>query len=165
MNYLQECHKMALLFCIFASRKQTNKKTIMSIKSVKVTMSTVGVNAVGAPRKVMYMPIAKIDYMEKGHRSQRVLLDNEMVPDKKHFKGWIIGLSFFAGCTKDSYQIYDENGNRTGTANIEKVGTPIQVNEDDFVCLKGRIASWINRNGECEDSRELTDEEYRTVTE
>ena len=26
MNYLQECHKMALLFCIFASRKQTNKK-------------------------------------------------------------------------------------------------------------------------------------------
>lgn len=37
----------------------------MSIKSVKVTMSSVGVHAGDAPRKVMYMPIAKIDYIEK----------------------------------------------------------------------------------------------------
>ena len=149
-------------FVFLHLEKQTKK--IMSIKSVKVTMSSVGVHAGDAPRKAMYMPIAKIDYMEKGHRSQRVLLDNEMVPDKKLFKGWIIGLSFFAGCTKDSYQIYDENGNRTGTVRIEDVGNPIQVNEDDFICLKGRFASWINGKGECVASRELTDEEYRAVT-
>ena len=141
------------------------KKRNMKIKKVKVTMSRIGITTMDAPRRVFYMPLAKIDYMEKEHRSQTVHLDQVFIPDKKFFKGWIIGLSYFVGVTENSYQIYDENGNRTGTANIEKVGTPIQVNEDDFVCLKGRIASWINRNGECVDSRELTDEEYRTVTE
>ena len=32
----------------------------MSIKSVKVTMSSVGVNSVDKPRRVEYMPIANI---------------------------------------------------------------------------------------------------------
>lgn len=137
----------------------------MNIKSVKVTMSSFGVTTSDTPRRVMYMPIAKIDYMEKEHRSQRVHLDQAMLPDKKHFKGWIIGLSFFVGCTKDCYQIYDENGKRTGMVKIEDVGNPIQVNEHDFICLKERTAAWINRNGECVGSRELTDEEYKAVTE
>ena len=139
------------------------KNTIMSIKSVKVTMSSVGVHVGDAPRKVMYMPIAKIDYIEKGHRSQRVPLDNKMVSNRKHFKGWFNSLSFFVGSTKDSYQIYDENGNRTGTVKKKDVGYPVQVNEDDFICLKGRIASWINGKGECIDSHELTDEEYTAL--
>lgn len=137
----------------------------MKIKNVKVTMSRIGINTMDAPRKVVYLPIAKIDYMEEGQHSQTVHLDKELIPDKKYFKGWIIGLSYFVGITKDSYQIYDENGIRTGTASIEEFGQPIQVNEDDFICLKGRMASWIAKNGECVKSRELTEEEYKSVTE
>ena len=128
-------------------------------------MSRIGINTMDAPRKVVYMPLAKIDYMEKESKSQTIHLDQAFISDKKYFKGWIIGLSYFAGVTKDCYQIYDENGNRTGTAQIEEVGTPIQANEDDFICLKGRTASWIGNSGECKRSRELTDDEYKAVTE
>ena len=88
-----------------------------------------------------------------------------MVPDKKYFKGWIIGVSYFAEITKDSCQIYDENGNRTGTVSIEEFGKPIQANEDNFICLKGKTVSWIAKNGECVGSRELTVEELKSVKE
>lgn len=62
-------------------------------------------------------------------------------------------------------KVYDENGIRTGTASIEDFGRPIQANEDDFICLKGKIVSLIAKNGECIRSRELTDEEFKSVTE
>ena len=137
----------------------------MKIKKVKVTMSRIGITTMDAPRRVFYMPLAKIDYMEKEHRSQTVHLDQVFIPDKKFFKGWIIGLSYFVGITENSYQIYDENGIRTGTASIEDFGRPIQANEDDFICLKGKIVSLIAKNGECIRSRELTDEEFKYVTE
>ena len=137
----------------------------MKIKNVKVTMSYVGLTAGDTPRQVAYMPLAKISYVEKEHRSKTVLLDETLVPDKKYFKGWIIGVSYFAGITKDSCQIYDENGNRTGTVCIEEFGKPIQANEDNFICLKGKIVSLIAKNGECIRSRELTDEEFKSVTE
>lgn len=137
----------------------------MKIKNVKVTMSYVGLTAGDTPRQVAYMPLAKISYVEKEHRSKTVLLDETLVPDKKYFKGWIIGVSYFAGITKDSCQIYDENGNRTGTVSIEEFGKPIQANEDDFICLKGKTVSWIAKNGECVGSRELTVEELKSVKE
>ena len=136
----------------------------MKIKNVKVTMSYVGLTAGDTPREVSYMPLARISYVEKEHHSKTVLLDETLVPDKKYFKGWIIGVSYFAGITKDSCQIYDENGNRTGTVSIEEFGKPIQANDDDFICLKGRLASLIDRNGKRIGGRELTDEEYKAFT-
>lgn len=135
----------------------------MKIKNVKVTMSRIGINALNVPRRVVYMPLAKIDYVEKECRRQTIHLDQAFIPDKKYFKGWIVGLSYFAGVTNDCYQIYDENGIRTGTADIKEYGNPIQANEDDFICLKGKIATWIGKKGECVKSRELTDEEYKAV--
>ena len=42
----------------------------MKIKKVKVTMSRIGITTMDAPRRVFYMPLAKIDYMEKEHRSR-----------------------------------------------------------------------------------------------
>lgn len=141
------------------------KKRNMKIKKVKVTMSRIGITTMDAPRRVFYMPLAKIDYMEKEHRSQTVHLDQVFIPDKKFFKGWIIGLSYFVGITENSYQIYDENGIRTGTASMEDFGRPIQVNEDNFICLKGKTVSLIAKNGECVGSRELTVEELKSVKE
>ncbi len=137
----------------------------MKIKNVKVTMSYVGLTAGDTPRQVSYMPLARISYVEKEYHSKTVLLDETLVPDKKYFKGWIIGVSYFAEITKDSCQIYDENGNRTGTVSIEEFGKPIQANEDNFICLKGKTVSWIAKNGECVGSRELTVEELKSVKE
>ena len=134
----------------------------MKINHIKVRMSKVGMTTPGTKRKVLYMPIARIEYAEKEISPKEVHLDMAFLSDKNYFRGWIEGQSYFAGVTNDSYQIYDENGIRTGTVLIEKVGMPIQANENDFVCLKGRIASWVSKTGECK-SRELTDDEYNSI--
>lgn len=110
----------------------------MALKNVKVTMSRLGVHTMEGNTTV-YMPLANIEYMKLGKKT--VHLDGKMVSDKKYFKGWILGSSYFVGVTADSYQIYDEDGNRTETSSIEEFGQPIQANEDDFICLKGRIAN------------------------
>ena len=48
---------------------------------------------------------------------------------------------------------------------MEDFGRPIQVNEDNFICLKGKTVSLIAKNGECVGSRELTVEELKSVKE
>lgn len=135
----------------------------MVLKNVKVTMSRLGVHTMEGNTTV-YMPLANIEYMELGKKKKTVHLDGKMVSDKKYFKGWILGSSYFVGVTVESYQIYDEDGNRTGISSIEEFGEPIQANEDDFICLKGRIASLIGINGKCKKSRALTNEEYESIT-
>lgn len=135
----------------------------MALKNVKVTISRLGVHTMEGNTTV-YMPLANIEYMELGEKKKTVHLDGKMVSDKKYFKGWILGSSYFVGVTADPYQIYDEDGNRTGTSSIEEFGEPIQANEDDFICLKGRIASLIGINGKCKKSRALTNEKYESIT-
>lgn len=135
----------------------------MALKNVKVTMSRIGVHTMEGSSTV-YMPLAKIEYMEPEKKKKTVHLDGKMMSDKKYFKGWILGMSYFVGVTADAYQIYDEDGNRTGTASVEEYGRPIQANEDDFICLKERRISWIGIDGLCTKSRELTDEEYESIS-
>ena len=125
-------------------------------------MSRVGIHTMEG-NSTVYMPLAKIDYMEPGKEKKTVYLDDKMVSDKKYFKGWILGASYFVGVTADSYQIYDEDGNRIGTASIEEFGEPIQAHEDDPICLKRKLASLIDVYGKCKKSRELTDEEYESI--
>ena len=133
----------------------------MALKNVKVTMSRLGVHTMEGNTTV-YMPLVNIEYMKLGKKT--VHLDGKMVSDMKYFKGWILSSSYFVGVTADSYRIHDEDGNRTGTSSIEEFGEPIQANEDDFICLKGRIASLIGINGKCKKSRALTNEEYESIT-
>ena len=137
----------------------------MSIKSVKVTMSKVNENVEGKQHKDEYMPIATIKYNEKGKPEKQVFLDNRIVGEG-YFKRWNVGQSFFIGTTIDSYQIYDEEGNRTGTASIEN-GRIIEVNADYFVCLnlKTKWIWLINAIGFAFAGSTLTDEEVRLITE
>lgn len=79
----------------------TKKITTMALKNVKVTMSRVGVHTMEG-KTTVYMPLAKIDYMEAGKKKKNVYLDDKMVSDKKYFKGWILGASYFVGVTADS---------------------------------------------------------------
>lgn len=101
----------------------------MSIKSVKVKLSKVK----GDQHKGGYMPIATITYIEKDKQKKQVFLDNTMV-EKGYFKCWNVGQSFFIGTTDDSYIIYDEDGNRTGTTPVG-YGRIILMDEDYFVCF------------------------------
>lgn len=57
-------------------------------------MSRVGIHTMEG-NSTVYMPLAKIDYMEPGKKT--VYLDDKMVSDKKYFKGWILGASYFVG--------------------------------------------------------------------
>ena len=124
-------------------------------------MSRVGVHGLNA-KAILYMPMATIDYNESNKKKQSVYLDvDDKMIKKDYFKSLIIGLSFFAGVTADQYIIFDEDGKRTGTTSIVEVGELIQVNEDSFICLKGRLASWIGINGSIIKSRDLTDEELK----
>ena len=75
----------------------------MALKNVKVTMSRLGVHTMEGNTTV-YMPLANIEYMELGNKKKTVHLDGKMVSDKKYFKGWILGSSYFVGVTVDSYQ-------------------------------------------------------------
>ena len=135
----------------------------MGIKSVKVTMSRIGIHTVDKPKAtVRYMPMAKISYIEEGKASKEVFLDMVMVK-KSHFKGWIIGLTFFAGITADGYQIYNEDGERTGFALKEEVGQVIQANENDFICMKDGVANLIGKDGSISRSRKLTEEELKMI--
>lgn len=129
----------------------------MTIKNVKVTMSKVGVNTPGKPRKVVYMPLATITYNET-KKTHTHFLDGEFVK-KDHFKGFVIGKTYFAGITENEYLIYDEMGERTGSVTIEAVGKVIQADENHFVCLKEKTIYGIDAKGTILASRELTDEE------
>jgi hypothetical protein len=127
-------------------------------------MSRVGIHSLNfnkeGSKKVLYMPLAKIVYNEKDKKNASVYLDPTMVK-KNYFKNWIVGLTFFVGITEDGYEIYNEEGERTGKVSINDVGKAIQVNEDFFICLKGKLASWIGIDGSIIDRRDLTDEEMK----
>ena len=135
----------------------------MTIKNVKVTMSKVGVNTPSKPRKVVYMPLATITYNET-KKTHTQFLDGEFVK-KDHFKGFVIGKTYFAGITENEYLIYDEMGERTGSVTIEAVGKVIQADENHFVCLKEKTIYGIDAKGAILASRELTDEELEGLIE
>ncbi len=133
----------------------------MTIKDVKVTMSKVGIHTHGNPRKVVYMPLATITYNET-KKTHTHFLDGEFVK-KDHFKGFIIGKTYFAGITENEYLIYDEVGERTASVTMEAVGKVIQANEDHFICLKGKTIYGIDAKGTIIASRELKDEELERL--
>ena len=135
---------------------------MMSIKSVKVTLSKVKENVEREQHKGEYMPIATITYIEKDKQKKQVFLDNTMV-EKGYFKCWNVGQSFFIGTTTDSYIIYDEDGNRTGTTSVG-YGRIIQMDEVYFVCLDDD--NWIrliNIHGFAFRGKLLTNEEVESL--
>lgn len=134
----------------------------MTIKDVKVTMSRIGITSSDTPRKIMYMPIAKISYNES-KKSFTKFLDGTFVK-KDHFQGYIIGKAYFVGITKDEYLIYNEVGERIGSVKIETVGRPIEAHEEYFVCLKDKTISGINPKGEIIATKELSDNELKNLT-
>jgi len=134
----------------------------MSIKTVKITLSKISENVEGKQHKDEYMPIASITYYEKDKPEKQVCLDNRIV-EEGYFKCWDIGQSFFIGTTNDSYIIYDEEGNQTGTTSVG-YGRIIQMNEDHFICLDND--NWIrliNLNGIAFASKLLTNEEVKLL--
>lgn len=142
----------------------TNKYQInMSIKNVKFKNFSYGIRSSQEPnRQEGVLVVAKITYNEKEKKTKEVTLDDEMVK-KGYFKGWIIGLTYFVGITENSYQIYNEDGERIGTAQINEVGKFIQANENDFICLQGKTISLVGIDGKIKGHRELTEEEYNNV--
>ena len=114
----------------------------MSIKNVKIEMVKASGNVADSDKqgKVEYKPIATITYNEEEKITKQIFLDNKLV-DKDYFKCWDVGPSFFIGTTDDYYIVYDEDGNRTASLEIEYTGKMIQVDEDSFACLR---EDWIN---------------------
>ena len=74
----------------------------MALKNVKVTISRLGVHTMEGNTTV-YMPLANIEYMELVEKKKTVHLDGKMVSDKKYFKGWILGSSYFEAADKIAF--------------------------------------------------------------
>ena len=135
----------------------------MTIKDVKVRMSRIGIHKPGEPKKVMYMPLTTITYNETDE-PYSLLLGGSFVK-KRYYKGFVICKSFFVGITKDEYLIYDEKGEYLAAVLVETVGKVIQANEDYFVCLKDHTIHGIDSKGAIIASKELTDEELKSLTQ
>lgn len=131
----------------------------MSIYHItKISYSKIGMTKAGEKRKVFYIPVIHINHDEKGSNKSTVYLD-QMVPNKKYYKGWLEGKTFIGGITADFYDFFNEEGKRTGGIAFDKVGKVIQVNEDSIICLKGKTIYQVEPTGNISGSRDLTEEE------
>ncbi len=135
----------------------------MRIVSMEVKFSKIGMTRINQPRQVCYMPVAVIQF-EGGSKKKRIYLQG-VISNKKSVKQVFAGETFIALLIDDDFRIYDIDGNISGQVSANDYGQLIQVNEDSFVLLKDRTATWISDKGEVIKSRELTEEEFGYLNE
>ena len=133
----------------------------MSITSMEIKFSKIGVNAPGKPRKVIYIPVAVLQF-DKLPTKKKISLE-VLLPDKKSVKQAIAGETFIALRIDDDFCVYDLDGKRQGQVPVGEYGELIQVNENSFILCKDRTITWINDHGKIIKSREVTGEEYDNI--
>lgn len=135
----------------------------MSITSIEIKFSKVGINRIDQPRKVNYIPVAVLQF-DNLPKKKRIYLDG-LLSDKKSVKQVLAGETFIALKIDDDFIVYDLEGSRQGQVSAKEYGELIQVNENSFILCKDRTVTWINDCGKVIQSRGLTDEEYENIHE
>ena len=135
----------------------------MSITSIEIKFSKVGVHSIDQPRKVNYIPVAVLQF-DNLPKKKRIYLDG-FLSDKKSVKQVLAGETFIALKIDDDFIIYDLEGSRQGQVSAKEYGKLFQVNENSFILCKDRTVTWINDRGKVVQSRELTNEEYKKIHE
>ena len=90
----------------------------LNIKTVKISFSRIGITTSNTPRRVCYLPMATIKYMDAKRKQKQEFLTGTSLGDmdscvisKKTYLGLVIGGSFFAVLCKDNmYHFFDEEG-------------------------------------------------------
>lgn len=135
----------------------------MSITSIEIKFSKVGINRIDQPHKVNYIPVAVLQF-DNLPKKKRIYLDG-LLSDKKSVKQVLAGETFIALKIDDDFIVYDLEGSRQGQVSAKEYGELIQVNENSFILCKDRTVTWINDCGKVIQSRELSDEEYENIHE
>ena len=131
----------------------------LNIKTVKISFSRIGITTSNTPRRVCYLPMATIKYIDAKKKQKQEFLTGASLGDmdscvisKKTYLGLVIGGSFF-----------DEEGEHIASREI--IGVPVQVGEDDFIVRNGDILTMYSATGETLKWRHLTEEEKEQLKE
>lgn len=140
----------------------------MGIQSIEIKFSKIGVNQVNGKQDKIekistYIPVAVVQF-DGESKKKRVYLSS-IVSDKKSIKEVIAGDTFICLKIDGDYKVYNLDGELQGNISSEEYGNPLQVNEDSFILLKDSVITLINDKGEVTGSRELTEEELKTINE
>lgn len=135
----------------------------MSIRNLEIKFSKVGIHTANHPSQTNYMPVAVLQFDNQPKR-KRVYLEG-LLSDKKSVKQVFAGETFIVLLINDDFHIYDLGGAMQGTVSINEYGELMQINKSSFVLCKEKTATWISAKGTVQGSRELTDEEYKSLHE
>lgn len=140
----------------------------MGIQSLEIKFSKIGVNQVNGKQDKIekistYIPVAVVQF-DGESKKKRVYLSS-IVSDKKSIKEVIAGDTFICLKIDGDYKVYNLDGELQGNISSEEYGNLLQVNEDSFILLKDSVITLINDKGEVTGSRELTEEELKTINE
>lgn len=137
----------------------------MGIKNVKIRMFKYGVTSLKNPkRKLMYLPVAEITYLEKNRAKKSINLAG-LTENKQYHKGLITGMNYFVIYVNEEYHIYNEDGTPIKTLETSVVGAPVYVAADFFICRQENRYSYINAEGEIVQEKEMTEEEWQAQFE
>ena len=137
----------------------------MGIKNVKIRMFKYGVTSLENPkRKLMYLPVAEITYLEKKKAKKSIILAG-LTENKQYHKGLITGMNYFVIYVNEEYHIYNEDGTQIKTLETSAVGAPVYVAADFFICRQENRYSYINAEGEIVMKKEMTEEEWQAQFE
>lgn len=140
----------------------------MGIQSLEIKFSKIGINQVNGKQDKIekistYIPVAVVQF-DGESKKKRVYLSS-IVSDKKSIKEVIAGDTFICLKIDGDYKVYNLDGELQGNISSEEYGNLLQVNEDSFIFLKDSVITLINDKGEVTGSRELTEEELKTINE
>lgn len=135
----------------------------VTIKSVKVTMSRIGIHTQEL-NKVVYLPLVNITYTDANKKKLSIfapLSEANGGPKKKDYHGVVICGDFFVLLLTNEWEILSDECKLLAT--IKPCGTPIQADEDEFIVRDGNVITWYDKNGNNAGSRELTADEIETL--
>lgn len=133
----------------------------MSINSMEIKFSKIGITTANQPRKVYYIPVVVLGFDNRTVK-KRVYL-NTLVHNKKSVKQTLAGETFIAVLIDNEFNVFDLEGQLQGKVSSTKYGVPVQVNKKSFILWKDRTVTWITNKGDVLKARELTEEEYQAL--
>ncbi len=131
----------------------------MSITSMEIKFSNIGINTANQSRKIYYIPVIVLGF-DSCTKKKRVYLDI-FLRDKKSVKEALAGETFIVILVDHEFNVFDLEGKLQGKVSSTEYGVPVQINEDSFILCKDRTVTWITDKGNVLKARELTEEDIK----
>lgn len=131
----------------------------MSITSMEIKFSNIGINTANQSRKIYYIPVIVLGF-DSCTKKKRVYLDI-FLRNKKSVKEALAGETFIVILVDHEFNVFDLEGKLQGKVSSTEYGVPVQINEDSFILCKDRTVTWITDKGNVLKARELTEEDIK----